>query len=115
MTNNQVAVIPARQVPTERLDTLVWGLLLVWIGLALLIALGWGIGLLGVGAILLGQQLAKRYIGSKLDTFWLVVGTVFVIGGITDLLGFHISLIPVACIVAGVVLLLSASFEKSTE
>lgn len=115
MSNNQAVVLPARQAPTERLDTLVWGLLLVWIGLALLIALGWGIGLLGVGLILLGQQLAKRYMGSKLDTFWLVVGMVFVVGGTTDLLGFHISLIPVACIVAGVVLLFSAWFEKATD
>ena len=115
MTNHQTGAIAERQVSEQKLDTLVWGLLLVWIGLALLIVLGWGIGLLGVGVILLGQQAAKKYLGSRFDTFWVVVGFVFVIGGISDLLGFHISVIPVACIVAGVVLLVAAWFEKMPD
>lgn len=112
MTNHQAETIAERQVSQQKLDTLVWGLLLVWIGLALLITLGWGIGLLGVGVILLGQQAARKSMGSRLDTFWVVVGFVFVIGGISELLGVHISVIPVACIVAGLVLLLAAVLER---
>lgn len=115
MTSHQAGTIAERQASEYKLDTLVWGLLLVWIGLALLITLGWGIGLLGVGIILLGQQAAKRYMGSRLDTFWVVVGFVFVIGGISELLGVHISVIPVACIVAGVVLLLASLLERETN
>lgn len=115
MTNHHAGVMAERQVSEQKLDTLVSGLLLVWIGLALLITLGWGIGLLGVGVILLGQQATRKYLGSSLDTFWVLVGTVFVIGGISDLLGSHISVIPVACIVAGVVLLLAALFERATD
>lgn len=112
MTNHQAGTIAARQISAQKLDTLVWGLLLVWIGLALLITLGWGIGLLGVGVILLGQQAAKKHLGFQLDTFWVTVGFVFVIGGVSELLGVHISVIPVACIVAGVVLLLAALLER---
>jgi hypothetical protein len=92
-----------------------WGLLLIWIGVSLLAGLGWGIGLLGVGMILLVEQFARRYLAMKLEGFWIAVGLVFVIGGVAELLNFHISLIPVACIVAGAALLLSVVFGKSAE
>lgn len=113
MTNIQVEAVSESQVSVKKLDALVWGLLLIWIGIALLTAIGWGIGLLGVGAILLCEQAARKYMGSYIEIFWIVVGAVFVIGGISELSGVHISLIPVACIIAGVALLLSALFEKT--
>jgi len=113
MTNVQVEAVPESHVSVKKLDSLVWGLLLIWIGIALLTAVGWGIGSLGVGAILLFEQAARKYIGGDIETLWIVVGAVFMTGGISELSGIHISLIPVACIVAGVVLLLSALFEKT--
>lgn len=77
--------------------------------------LGWGITLIGIGVFLLGEQAARSYAAVKLDVFWTVVGVVFVVGGISELLGLHISLIPVACIVAGVILLLSALLSNSAD
>ncbi len=97
----------------EKLESLGWGLLSVWIGLALLTHLGWAIGFLGVGAILLCEQVAKKYFGRAMDVFWIVVGAVFVIGGMSDLSGVHVPVIPVALIFAGVVLLLSALLKKT--
>ncbi len=112
-----VPVVPTlqRKRAAHELDTAMWGLLLIWIGISLLAGLGWGIGLLGVGIILLVEQFARRYLAIRLEGFWLVVGLVFVIGGVAELLDFHISLIPVACIVAGMALLLSVVLGKPTD
>ena len=101
-----------RQLSGEKLDTFAWAFVLIWIGMALLASLGWGVGLLGVGVILLGEQMARMYTAAKLEIFWVVVGAIFVIGGVSDLAGGQISLIPVACIIAGVALFLSALFSK---
>lgn len=113
MTNLQVEVGYTNQISGKRLDSLVWGLLLLWIGIALLTSMGWGIGLLGVGVILLCEQSARKYMGGSINFFWIFVGAVFVSGGVSDLFGIQIRLIPVACIVAGIALLLSAFFEKT--
>lgn len=112
MTNVQVESVPVGHASMKKLDSLVWGFLFIWIGIALFTAIGWGIGLLGVGAILLCEQVARKYLGGSIEIFWIVVGTVFVTGGVSDLSNIHISLIPVACVVAGVALLLSTLFEK---
>lgn len=110
---NQVEVVPTKPLLPQKIDTVFWGFLFIWIGVALLAGLGWGIGLLGVGIILLAEQVASKYTTAKLEIFWVVVGAVFVIGGIADVVGIRISLIPLTCIVAGVALLVSALFEKA--
>jgi hypothetical protein len=107
MTNHQAGALADRPV-TQRLDTLIWGLLFVWIGIALLLGFSWGIGLLGFGVILLGGQAARKHITASLETFWVVVGAVLVIGGLSDMAGIHVSVIPIACIVAGFALLLAS-------
>lgn len=92
----------------KRLDAAAWGLFFVWVGIALIADVGWGLGLLGVGAITLGGQAARRYLGLSLERFWVVVGLLFVLGGAWELVGVEFSLVPVILIVAGVALLLSA-------
>lgn len=92
----------------HRLNAAGWGLFFVWIGIALLTNLGWGIGLLGVGIIILGGQAVRKGMALRFETFWVLVGALFVIGGIWELLSVRVSLIPVFCIVAGVMLLASA-------
>lgn len=113
MTVHQAAATLDRRFSAERLDTLAWALLLIWIGIVLLASLGWGIGLLGVGIILFSEQLVRVYSAANLQIFWIVAGAVLVIGGVSDLAGIQISLIPVAFIVAGVALLVSALFSKT--
>jgi hypothetical protein len=47
--------------PTEnQLEVGTWGVFFVWTGIALLADLGWGVWLLGVGAIILGGQVVRR-------------------------------------------------------
>src|SRR5690242_1479326 len=97
-----------RRVTAHKLDAIGWGLSFIWVGIAFLANLGWGVGLLGVGMLVLGGQLARKYLGLTFEAFWVVVGALFVIGGIWELLSVRVSLIPILCIVAGVALVLSA-------
>jgi hypothetical protein len=84
-----------------------WGLSFIWIGVALFAHAGWGTGLLGVGIITLGAQVARKYFGLRLEGFWVAVGFFFVLGGVWKLLNVQLGLVPLLCIVAGVSLLMS--------
>lgn len=93
----------------SQVTALIWGLLFVWIGLALLAQVGWGFGLLGVGAIILAGQAAHQVIGDvRLDVFSTICGLVFLAGGVWELFSIQVGLVPVICIVVGAVLVLSA-------
>lgn len=94
----------------KQLDAGTWGLFFLWLGISFLAHIPWGVWLLGVGVIVLGAQLGRRMMGARLDGFWLVAGSLFVLGGISDIVpfGFHVAVIPVLCIAAGVVLLAKA-------
>ncbi len=70
---------------SRRLDAVGWGLFFIWMGIALLTHVGWGVGLLGVGIITLGCQAARRHYILKLEGFWVVVGLFFFFGGFWDL------------------------------
>ena len=97
-----------RRALTKKLEAAGWGLFFIWIGIALLADLGWGVGLLGVGIIILGAQLSRRYLALKLEGFWVVVGFLFLVGGVWELFHVQLALVPILCIVAGVALLASA-------
>ena len=101
--------IPATNtlVVAHKLDAAAWGLFFVWVGVALIAHIGWGLGLLGVGVITLGGQLARKYFSLTVERFWVVVGLLFVLGGVWELLGLQFSLVPILLIVSGVALLLS--------
>jgi len=92
----------------HKLDAAAWGVFFLWVGIALVAGLGWGVGLLGVGVITLGGQAARRYLGLALEGFWLVVGVFFVMGGVWELLGLRFAIVPVLLIAIGIVLLASA-------
>ena len=44
----------------RRIDGAGWGLFFLWVGVALLLDVGWGIGLLGVGILTLAMQVVRR-------------------------------------------------------
>jgi hypothetical protein len=112
MANHAVGTAADKQVTVRKLDAIGWGLFFIWVGIALLANLGWGIGLLGVGILILGGQMARKYMALRFETFWALVGALFVIGGVWELLSVRVSLIPILCIVAGVALLVSALVGK---
>lgn len=103
------------RVIARKLDAAGWGLFFIWIGIALLANLGWGIGLLGVGLITLGGQMARKFMALGFEAFWVVVGLLFVIGGAWELFSVRISLVPIFCILAGVALLVSALVARPKD
>jgi len=95
----------------KNFDTIGWGLFFVWIGISFLAGFTFAVGLLGVGVITLCVQLARKFSNLKLNGFWIVVGLLFIIGGISELLEIEFQLVPVLIIVAGLVILISV-FKK---
>ncbi len=101
------------KVLSKRLDAVGWGLFFIWVGIAFVAHVGWGTGLLGVGIITIGGQVIRKYFGLRLEVFWVMVGFFFSLGGVWELLNVQFGLIPILCIVAGVVLLVSTLLSKS--
>ncbi len=97
---------------SRKVATAVWGLLLIWIGAALLLHWGWGVGLLGAGAILLVAQAVRRSRRVKVDGFGLAVGVVLVACGIWNLFDVALELAPLLCIGFGIALLVSVWTAK---
>lgn len=92
---------------SKDVSSVVWGLLLIWIGAALLLRWSWGVGLIGAGVILLAAQAYRRAVGVRLDGFGLVAGLVLAVCGVGNLAGVAIQIVPLLCIAAGVGVLVS--------
>jgi len=98
---------PNTQKFADKLSTVGWSLFLIWVGIALLIKLDVSIGLLGVGVITLVVQVARKYFNLKLEGFWVVIGLLFVAGGLWEIFKPNLPLMPILLIVAGSALLVS--------
>jgi hypothetical protein len=96
---------------SDRIDSIVWGLFFIWIGVAVILDLGWSTGLIGAGIILLGEQLVRSLIGVKTQSFWIIAGILLIASGIWTIYEVSISLFPIALIIIGLVILIS-SFKK---
>lgn len=91
----------------RKLDAVGWGLFLIWIGVVLLARAEASLALLGIGVIIVGVQMARVFLKLNPEGFWLVVGLLFVVGGIWQLLDAKLPLVPILLIVAGLALLLT--------
>ena len=98
----------------KKLDAAGWGLFYIWMGIALVANVSWGSGLLGVGIITLGGQVARKYLTHNVDGFWVVAGSFFLLGGIWESTNAQFGLIPILCIAVGLVLLVSTSARKAS-
>jgi len=92
---------------SKRLEAAGWGLFFIWVGVSLLLDVGWGVGLIGVAAIILIGQSARFSYGLTIEMFWAAVGVLFLLGGIWNLFQVKVELVPVLLIGAGGALLLS--------
>jgi len=93
-----------RVISPERLGAISWGLFFVWMGIAIAAKLGFGIGLVGVGVITVGAQLARWALRMPIEGFWLVVGLLFVAAGVWPLLNMGISFAPLVLLAIGVLI-----------
>jgi hypothetical protein len=112
-TKNQNQQLTKSDVLQKKLDAVGWGLLFIWIGIALFTHIGWGAGLLGVGLIIVGVQATRNPFGLKLEGFWVVAGLFFVLGGVWELFHIQLDLMPILCIVTGIALLGSGFVGKA--
>jgi hypothetical protein len=75
-----------RRASMKRLDAIGWGIFFIWIGIAFLANFSWGIALLGMGIIMLGVQMGRMHFGHSIEGFGLVMGILFVVTGVWELL-----------------------------
>ena len=91
----------------RKVDAIGWALFFIWVGIAWIANVGFGVGLLGVAAIILGMQAIRRLLGINVEFFWIVVGIGFGIGGLWEYLDVQTPLAPIVLISAGIALLVS--------
>jgi len=106
-----------RRILPKKVDTAGWGIFFIWIGIAWLAKVDWGVGLFGVGIIMLGGQAVRRYSGLPVEAPGLVVGIFLVVGGAWKLLQLNEATIPgglapILCVAVGVVLLVFALLTR---
>ena len=99
-----------RKAPADKVGAAGWGLFFIWVGISFLAGFHTGVVILGVGVITLITQAVRKSLNLEIEKFWVIIGLLFVIGGVCSLLELSIPkipLVPILLIVAGVLLLLS--------
>ena len=94
----------------RKIDAIGWALFFIWVGIAWIAHVGFGVGLLGVAAIILGMQAIRHLLGINVEFFWIVVGIGFGIGGLWEYLDVQTPLAPIVLIIAGIALLVSVTW-----
>ena len=94
----------------RKVDAIGWALFFIWVGIAWIANVGFGVGLLGVASIILGMQAIRRLLGINVEFFWIVVGIGFGIGGLWEYLDVQTPLAPIVLIIAGIALLVSVTW-----
>jgi hypothetical protein len=97
---------------SRNFEAIAWGALFIWWGITeLVISLPDGIGLIGIGLILIGTNVARHLSGAPINRFSMTIGILALVWGGLELVGVFISLpfeIPVFAIlliVLGVLIL----------
>lgn len=104
----------------HKIDAVGWGVFLIWMGIAFLTNISWGIGLIGVGVIIIGGQAVRKYFQLPMERFWMIIGIVFLAWGVVELLSIQYGagvlipggVLPILFIVAGIALVVSGLFRK---
>ena len=101
------------------LTSVAWGLFVILIGglwiAAEMTRLDMGAYFaLGVGLILVGLNLGRRSIGTKISKFGLGLGIVALLVGISGIGGLRLSLIPTIIIVIGIFIVAEAIARRSS-
>lgn len=101
-------VAAQRQALSEKYDAIGWAFGFIWIGVAVLLDVGWGWGLIGIAAIILGETAMRWKVQLNIESFWVVVGLMFLTGGFGELFNIDWPLAPILIIGCGLAILLGA-------
>lgn len=93
---------------SRKLDAIGWALFLIWVGIAFIANVGWGWGLFGVAAIILGEAAIRWAKHLKVGGFWIAVGSMFVVGALWEWFGVPWPLAPILIVACGLALLWAA-------
>ena len=85
----------------KTLEAAGWGFLLVWLGITMLFKFSGPVFLIGLGVLVIALQWVRFSWNIAVETFWLILGIVFVASGTAELLGTGFPLVPVALILFG--------------
>jgi hypothetical protein len=99
----------------ETLEKTGWGLALVWIGVAIVLNVGWGAGLFGLGAIILAGQLMRRFLPAASNWFAVAFGVCLCFAGLGSVFGSrfaNLDLLPILSIAIGALLVVSALLRR---
>jgi hypothetical protein len=100
-------IVPDRDHLPGRFGAIAWGLLLLWVSIAIATSVGSGVGLVGAGVIVLGAEVARKWIlRLSAERMMVVAGAVFVAGGIVKLVFGQVDPLPVTCLLAGAAVIL---------
>jgi hypothetical protein len=111
----QGRLVTDRATLTRKLDAAGWGLFSIWIGIAMFTHADKGTFLLGMGSIILAAQAVRKYALLKFDAFWVVAGSLVVVGGVWNLLNVKLELFPFFCIAAGAGFLISTMAGRRSQ
>ena len=96
----------------NKLAAVGWGIFLIWAGAAMRMNIDPSLVILGIGVLIFVMQGIRKYNGLKLEGFWLVIGAIFIVGGLWEMLEEKLPMVPVMLIAAGVVLIAFAGRGK---
>ena len=102
----------------KRLESIAWGIFLIMIGCLWLIPnrpFPEGAGLIGIGIILLGLNLARNLSGIKMSGTTIFLGALSLIVGISDLFGLDLPFFPILIILWGVSHILEPFLKKKLK
>lgn len=108
MAENLEKATNAHTLP-KKLESAGWGAFFIWIGIALLANLSWGVGLIGIGLIVLAGQATQTFFSLPMSWFWLIIGVIIVFCGVSDVLRIEIGgiLWPIVSIMVGLAVLIT--------
>jgi hypothetical protein len=107
----------ADRASVAKFDATGWGLFFLWVGIALVAQVGWGIALLGTGLISLGIQFARWRSGVSVDRWGTGFGLCLSVAGLVEWLDVPVGkallplptwVIPGAFAALGIAILVSA-------
>jgi hypothetical protein len=84
------------QASIAKIEATGWGLFFLWVGVAIIAGVGWGIALLGTGFISLGVQFARRLSALPVDRWGAGFGVCLSVAGLTQWLDVPLGKTPLS-------------------
>jgi hypothetical protein len=103
---HKMAEFIEQQDRSSLLDIVGWAVFFIWIGIAWLLELSLGWGIVGTGILVLALQALHAAFHVHVEAFWVIAAIAFIVGGFWELWEVAIPLAPVALIGIGIALLI---------